>query len=384
MKNSQLRGNLKLFISRREESGEIHGAELIEEIKKQSIITPVAFSGLGGTSMQNAGVKILYHTNELSTIGFVDVIKKINFFNKVLKKSLECIGDLSPDCIILIDYPGFNLKFAEKLRKFYKGKIFYYISPQIWAWHKKRVFKIKKYISKMLVVFPFEENFYKKYGVDAVYVGHPLVKKDRKLSQRKSGKRKKIFGDKKTIAILPGSRKDEINNHLPVLLKTAKQLSREFDLNVNISKSKGVEESVFKKFGNELIGFNLTEENSYDLIYNSDLVLTKAGTSTVECALIGTPFIIFYKTFPFNYYLLKPVVKVDKLGMVNILSNADIVKEFIQKDFNTENLLMESRKILTETDYRNKMKDGLLKLWDILGDQDASANAAKIILNSIV
>jgi lipid-A-disaccharide synthase len=374
---------LRFFLSAGEESGELHGSELIEELKLKCGNIPVSFSGLGGTSMQNNGVKLLYHTNELSTIGFIDVLKKLRFFKNVLNHSLDWVKEFNPDCVILIDYPGFNLKFAQKLRDFYTGKIIYYISPQLWAWHERRVFTIKKFTDKILVVFPFEVDFYKKYDVQAEYVGHPLVKKIKKFLEENE-KEKRVFGDEKTLFILPGSRKDEINNHLPTLLKTAAQLNKEFDINIKISKSKGVEDKEFNKYEKNFKNFNFTNESSYRLILNADLVLTKAGTSTMECALIGTPFALFYKTFPINYYLLKPIVKVDKLGMINILSNENIVKEFVQSDFNVENLLFESRKILTDNDYREKMISKLLKIWDILGNMNASENAAKIILNSVI
>lgn len=381
--NPETRKELRFFISSGEQSGEIHGAELIEEIKKQTPNKLLHFWGLGGSSMEKTRVKLLYHTNELSTIGFLDVIKKYNFFRKVLKDSLDCVREIKPDCVILIDYPGFNLKFAEKLRDFYNGKIIYYISPQLWAWHEKRVNIIKTYIDKVIVVFPFEKEFYQKYKIDAEYAGHPLIKRIGKFLED-NGKKRKVFGDEKVVTFLPGSRKDEINHHMPVLLDVAEQLDREFDITVNISRSAGVDKSIFKKFGGRLDKFNLTDENVYTLMLNSDLVLTKAGTSTVECALIGIPFAIFYKTFPLNYYLLRPIVKVDKLGMVNILAGRNIIKEFVQKDFNTQNLLLEARKILTEINYRNKITEELKEIRDILGSQDASLNAAKIILKEIL
>jgi len=374
---------LRFFISSGEQSGEAYGADLIEELRKQVPDKLLHFWGLGGSSMEKSRVKLLYHTNELSTIGFLDVVKKINFFRKVLKDSLDCVWEIKPDCVVLIDYPGFNLKFAEKLRDFYTGKIIYYISPQLWAWHEKRVNIIKKYIDKVIVVFPFEIDFYQKYNIDAVYAGHPLIKRIGKFLEENEKKRK-IFGDEKVVTFLPGSRKDEINHHLPVLLDVAEQLTKEFDMTINISRSSGVDKSIFKKFGNRLGKFILSDENVYSLMLNSDLVLTKAGTSTVECALIGVPFAIFYKTFPLNYYLLKPIVKVDKLGMVNILAKKNIIKEFVQKDFNPLNLLLEARKILTEINYRIKIIGELKEIQDILGSQDASSNAAKIILEEVL
>jgi lipid-A-disaccharide synthase len=372
---------ISLFISAGESSGDLHGSGLINAIKEQSG-RKIKFTALGGDNMKSAGADLLYHVSTLSTIGFVDVIKKYTFFTKVLNDSIAFIRESNPDAVVLIDYPGFNLKLAEKLRNFYKKKIIYYISPQIWAWHKKRAFKIKQYIDKMLVVFPFEIDFYKDYNVDAEYVGHPLITRINEfLSTNK--KEPKAFGSEKIITILPGSRKDELKKHLPVLVKTAKQLMKEFDSKIYFSKAFGLDNSVFDTYGDNLKDFIITGENIYKLILNSDVVLTKAGTSTVECALIGNPFLIFYKTSPINYYLLKPIVKVDRLGMVNILANEMIIKEFVQNDFTPENLLKETRRILTDIHYRENIISKLKNIRDVLGTMDASSNAAKIILNEI-
>ncbi len=367
-----------IFISAGEQSGDLHASDLIKELKNNTPGINIKISGLGGDLMKSDGAALLFHINELSTIGFTDVLKKYGFFKKVLRSCLEYIKTNNVNVVVLVDYPGFNLRFAEELRKFYNGKIVYYISPQLWAWHEKRVRKIKKYIDKMLVVFPFELDFYRKYGIDAVYVGHPLVKRIRQFLEQ-NPKESRVFGESKTLTILPGSRNAEIKNHLPVLLNTAQQLVKEFDLKINISKASGTGNKVFDEFKDELKNYNLTTDNVYKLILNSDLVLTKSGTSTVESALIGTPFLIFYKTYPLNYFLLKPIVKVDRLGMVNILANEMIIKEFIQNEFTSDNLLLESRRILTDADYNNKLRENLRSIWQILGNENASHNAAKII-----
>jgi lipid-A-disaccharide synthase len=371
-----------IFISAGEPSGDLHASVLIKELRIIFPSNEMTVTGLGGDRMRKENADLLYHINDLSAIGFVDVIRKYNFFRKVLKNCLKFVRNNNVNAVILVDYPGFNLRFAEELRKFYTGKIIYYISPQLWAWNEKRVYAVKKNVDKMLVVFPFEVDFYKKFGVDSVYVGHPLVKRIGEFLEN-NFRDKKIFGSEKKLAILPGSRKTEIKNHLPVLLKTADQLCREFELTVNISKAAGVDNGAFDAFSSELRNYNLTSESVYELILNSDLVFTKSGTSTVECALIGTPFLIFYKTFLLNYYLLKPMVKVDRLGMINILAKEMIVKEFIQKEFTSGNLLLESRRILTDENYKSRMQQKLRKVWEILGTEDASLNAAKIISSYI-
>lgn len=367
-----------IFIIAGEQSSDIHGSGLVRELKEAASGFKLSFAGLGGDCLKSEGVNLLYHIRELSSVALIDVVKKIKFFKDVLKTSVNFVKETIPDIIVLIDYPGFNLRFAEAVRKFYKNKIIYYISPQVWAWNKRRVLKIRKLIDKMLVVFPFEVDFYKSFGVEAVYVGHPLVKKIKCFLENNESS-KISFGGVKTVTILPGSRTEEIKYHLPVLVNFANVLRKEFDVRFNFSKASSLDEKVFCNYKKDLVNFNLTSDNIYRLIYNSDIILTKAGTSTIECALLGKPFLIFYKTSPLNYHLLKPLVKVNNLGMVNILSGKNIVKEFVQSDFTVDNLLKESRTILTNENYRNEMMVELKNIWNILGDGDASKNAAKII-----
>ncbi len=366
-----------VFISAGEQSGDMHASALMKELIKQSPAITISFSGLGGDMMIAQGLNSLYHIKDLATVGFIDVIKKFSFFKNAIKNSAGLIKENPPDVVILVDYPGFNLRLAEEIRKFYNKKIIYYISPQLWAWHEKRVLKVKKYIDLMLVLFPFEVDFYNKYGVKAEFTGHPLIEsisefiKDNPKSVRK-------YPDKKVITVLPGSRKDEVKYHLPVIIESLEILKQQMNIEVNISIAPGLK-NYFGEFKSRLTSYSLTEEMPYKLILNSDLVMTKAGTSTMECTLIGTPYLIFYKTFPLNYHLLKPIVKVDKLGIANILLKRDTVKEFIQNDFTPQNISSEAVKILTDKVYRDEMIINLNKVWYILGSKEASENAAKVI-----
>jgi lipid-A-disaccharide synthase len=366
-----------VFISAGESSGDMHASSLMKELKLQSPNTKIVFGGLGGDLMITEGLNALYHTKDLATVGFADVIKKYSFFKKALKDSAEFIKQNNPDVIILVDYPGFNLRLAEEIRKFYTKKIIYYISPQLWAWHEKRVFKVKKYIDLMLVVFPFEVDFYNNYGVKAEFIGHPLVSRIREFTEQNL-KKTRASSDRKIITILPGSRKDEIKHHVPVLLEAIKLIKAKIDVEVNISIAPGMKKH-FAEFMDQLSGYNLTEDKPYDLIFNSDAVMTKAGTSTMECTLLGTPYLIFYKTFPLNYYLLKPIVKVDKLGIANLLLGRDAIKEFVQNDFTSENIAAELLRILNDNDYRNRIISDLKEVWEILGSKEASINAARLI-----
>jgi lipid-A-disaccharide synthase len=373
-------GNSKpvsFFISAGELSGDMHGAELIREIKQAYSPAVVSFAGLGGNLMSMEGLHSFYHVKELATVGFIDVIKKYRFFKNAIAECAENIIMSNPDAVILIDYPGFNLRLAEEIRANYDGKIIYYISPQLWAWHESRVKKVKKFIDLMLVVFPFEAEFYSKYSVKAVYVGHPLINKVKAFLNNRppSGKGSTVV---KRVTVFPGSRKDEIRMHMPVLLKSLDMLKNDFELDVRFKVSAGMENN-FGEFTNELAGYKLETADSLELMSDSDVVLAKAGTSTMECSLTGTPYLIFYKTSPFNYYLLKPIVKVEHLGIMNILAKKEVVKEFIQNDFTAENIYKETKKILSDQDYNTSIRKDLKEVWDILGEENASHNAAHLV-----
>ena len=369
--------DVSVFISAGEHSGDNHASGLMQQLKAQMPGYDVKFYGLGGDMMTAVGMDPLYHVRDLATVGFTDVIKKYGFFKNAIKESAEFIKQKNPDVVILVDYPGFNIRLAESIRKFYTKKIIYYISPQLWAWHESRVNKIRKYIDLMLVVFPFEVDFYGKHGVKAEFVGHPLVKKIKEF--RESNPKITGTGEVKRITLLPGSRKDEIKTHMPVLIEAMKILKESINAEVFISIAPGME-SHFDEFKESISGFTLSEESSYRLISESDLVLTKAGTSTMECTLLQVPYLIFYRTYPLNYFILKPIVKVDKLGIANILLEKNAVKEFIQNDFTAGNLAAESLKILTDDAYRTRMLGDLRKIWDTLGSKDASSNAAALII----
>ena len=369
--------DVSVFISAGEHSGDNHASGLMQQLKVQMPDANVKFYGLGGDMMTAVGMDPIYHVRDLATVGFTDVIKKYGFFKNAIKDSAEFIKQKNPDVVILVDYPGFNIRLAESIRKFYTKKIIYYISPQLWAWHESRVNKIRKYVDLMLVVFPFEVDFYGKHGVKAEFVGHPLVKKIKEF--RESNPKITGTGEVKRITLLPGSRKDEIKTHMPVLIEAMKILKESINAEVFISIAPGME-SHFDEFKESISGFTLSEESSYWLISESDLVLTKAGTSTMECTLLQVPYLIFYRTYPLNYFILKPIVKVDKLGIANILLGKNAVKEFIQNDFTAGNLAAESLKILTDEAYRTRMLGDLRKIWDTLGSKDASSNAASLII----
>jgi len=370
-----------IFVIAGESSGDIHAAALIKEINSND--PEISFIGIGGPEMEKQNVNVLYNIREVNFIGFSSVIRNIKKIKGILDHCVSKVREINPDAVIVIDFPGFNLKFISRIRKFFNGKIIYYISPQLWAWHKSRVGIIKKYVDLMLVVFPFEVDFYSKEDIAAEYVGHPLVKR---IDEFLAGNKIEA-SDRKRISILAGSRKDEIERMLPVLVETAGRFKKEFDCEINFLCSTNYEEEYYKTFIDpEIFNIVYDKNNSslnYKTILNSDLVITKSGTSTVECALIGTPFCVVYKTGKLNYLIGKNLIQVEHIAMINILLKRKAVQEFLQSEMTPDKILSEGKKILTDISYTGMMKKDFQEIRKILSSKDASRNAASAILKLI-
>ncbi|MFZ1321362.1 MAG: lipid-A-disaccharide synthase [Ignavibacteria bacterium] len=367
----------KIFIIAGESSGDMHAAFLINDLK--NIYSDAIIKGIGGSELSSAGTQLIYDKSEVSYIGFSSVIRNIKKLKGIIDNTCKFILEFDPDIVILIDFPGFNLKIATGIRKKYKGKIVYYISPQLWAWHKSRVKIIRQCIDLMLVVFPFEVDFYKKENVSAKFTGHPLIKKMEKFLSENN----KSENDKLSISFMPGSRKDEINLMLPVMIKTAELFKKEIDCNINIICSENFDIMYYKNFlkGHDfrLVRSEGNDDINYKTILNSDLIITKSGTSTMECALLGTPFCVVYKTGAFNYAIGKRLIKVDHIAMINILLGKSAVKEFLQEAMQPDDIFKEGMKIINDSDYRNKMLADFKDLKRVLTEKDASKNAAILI-----
>lgn len=366
----------KIFIIAGESSGDFHAANLIKELSR--INPEIQVKGIGGSELESANVNLIHNFKEINFIGFTKVIKNLKKITSVLNDSVEKIKEFNPDIVILVDFPGFNLKLAEKIRAFYTGKIIYYISPQIWAWHYSRIKKIKKLIDKMLVIFPFEKEMYEKEGVESEFVGHPLNNRINEylLSNKKNESRTKI------VSLMPGSRKEEIERIFPAFIETGNKLIKEFSCKVNVICSENFNLDFYKKFkGTENFNFivNNSSETLYKTILESDLVITKIGTSSMECALLEVPFISGYKAGRMNYLIGKNLVRINSFAMVNILLKRNAVKEYIQDEMTPENIFNEAKKILTDKKYAEQMKSDFKEMKSILTNKNASQNAAEII-----
>ena len=368
--------NNKILIIAGEVSGEMHGAALVAELKNSN--SDLEFFGIGGDNMINAGVETIQHIKDMAFLGFVEVVKHLPFILKVEKAIIDFVKLNKIKLAILIDYPGFNLRIAKKLNKL-GVKVVYYISPQIWAWHQSRIKKIKSRVDKMLVVFPFEKKFYTDGDVSVEYVGHPLVER---IEHFKFKSKDDFFNElgieKEILLILPGSRKHEIEKHLPELIKSADIISGNNNLQIVVACSENLDEEYLQQFISSK-NVKIVKGNTYNLLKHSKFGIIKSGTSTLEAAIFGLPFVVIYSTSKLTYELAKRLVKIDHIAMPNIIAGKTVVREFIQSQVNAELISEFVQSLLNDESSLNNLKLELNRIKTQLGGTGASQNAAKII-----
>ncbi|MDZ7625113.1 MAG: lipid-A-disaccharide synthase [Ignavibacteriaceae bacterium] len=369
----------KLMIITGEVSGDLIGASLIRELK--SLKPDLKITGIGGDRMHSEGMDLIYHTDKMAFLGFVEVVKHIPFIRKVQKKLIDVIKKEEINCVVLIDYPGFNLSIAKKLKPL-GVKIIYYVSPQLWAWAKGRVKKVRKLVDKMLVVFPFEVEFYRKENVNVEYVGHPLVERINQynfLSKDEFFSKFNLDKSKEILLVMPGSRKQEVKAIFPEVIKAAHKLAQQFNLQVVVARSKNIDEKYLRQdSGSEK--FITIEDHNYELMKYSRFGIIKSGTSTLEAGFFALPMIVVYKTNPLTYMIGKQLVKLDRIGMVNILLDEMVVPELIQNEANSVNIFDTASKILSDNQAYENVKLKLGKVKEKLGGDGASKKAARSIL----
>jgi len=368
-----------IFIICGEPSGDLLAGNLVNAIK--NIGPNIKISGIGGTNLAKAGCEIFYNINELSVMGFFDVLKKLPKFFKLKKIILRKIDEDKPDAIILVDFSGFNLRLAKAINK--RIPVVYYVSPQVWASREGRINSIKKFISKMVVLFKFEEEFYKKRGIQAICVGHPLIDLVKPvLPKQEFVINYRLACGKKIIAMLPGSRKQEIKIMLPIMLKAAKFINKTIpQAQFIIAKASNLGAQIYL---NECKEFNLDikiiDGLTYDCLNNADASLVCSGTATLEAAITQKPFVIIYKTNLLNYLLYRPQVKIPYIGMANIVAGKKIAPEFIQFNARPEMIAKSIIKLLQNPASANRMSQDLRTVKDSLGEPGAAGRAAKLIL----
>ncbi len=363
-----------------EASGDLHGSGVVRELKLLS--SAIDVYGVGGDKMKHEGMEIIYHIRELGFMGFVEVLKHLPFI-KTMEYTLEQIVKFKkPDVLVLIDYPGFNLRFA-RVAKRYGVKIVYYISPQVWAWHRSRVKKMRMFVDKMLVIFPFEVEFYHTEGIEAEFVGHPLLEVlESKLDRKNFCKRFELDEQKPIIALLPGSRKQEIEQIFPEMLSAVRKILEKKDVEILIGVAPTLEESYFRTLY-KMEGMHLIQGLTYEVMANADFAFVTSGTATLETACFETPMFVVYKTSWLTYCIGWVLVHVKNIGLVNIVAGRRIVPEFIQHQANAKNMAQAALRLLNDEQRLTEMKEELAKVKGMLGTMGASRRAAEQILQMV-
>lgn len=366
---------MKYYLIAGEASGDLHGSNLMKSLKLKD--PNAQFRFWGGDLMQAQGGEMVKHYRDLAFMGFVEVVQNLGTILKNIKICKKDIETHQPDVLILIDYPGFNLRIA-KFAKSLGIKVIYYISPQLWAWKEGRVETIKKYVDEMLVILPFEKEFYKKHQVDAHFVGHPLLDAISGLQpvSEIAFKKENQLNDLPIIALLPGSREQEVKKMLELMLSIRPHFK---NYQFVIAGAPSLPKSFYQQFVDEDVHF--VSNKTYDLLRVSKAALVTSGTATLETALLNTPEVVCYRSSKISYEIAKRLVKhIKYISLVNLIMDREVVTELIQDELNTKNLVLELNKIL-EGDSRNKMLSDYEILREKLGGSGASDVAADLIVN---
>jgi lipid-A-disaccharide synthase len=372
-----------LMIVAGEVSGDMRAAEVAEALRALS--PSLRLTGVGGERMAHAGVELFANITDLAVIGFVEVVKHYGRIKKVFHQILAEVDKTKPNAVMLVDYPGFNLRLARKLKE-RKVKVIYYVSPQVWAWKEKRVRTIKEVVDKMLVLFAFEQEFYKKHKMDVEYVGHPLID-EVKSTQKPPDVLRTIGFDpaKPAVGLLPGSRDKEVSRHLPVMLKAAERLyekdpSRQF----MILRASSIPEAALDKYIRAVkVPVKVIAQTGYNELNAMTACMVASGTATLETAILKKPMVVIYKTSWITYVLAKIFVKIKNIGLVNIVAGKPIVAELIQNNATPEKIAAEMEKLLSDPKETARIQKELSKIHAWLGDPGASRRAAKIIAKEI-
>lgn len=352
---------MKIFLIAGEESGDIHGANMIRHLKGMA---DFSLYGTGGVNLKNLGQEQYLDVADMTIIGISQIFSKITFIINMFKVLKKKLLEVKPDLVVLIDYPGFNLRFA-KFAKLHRFKVVYYITPQVWAWHYSRVNIIKRYVDKAYCILPFEEDIFKKEGIDALYVGNPIVDNIKFKYNNKNDflEHLGIKNDKKLVGLLPGSRRREIYDNMPIFMDCIERFSDRY--NFIIAKADSVKEDWLKGYNLESLGIKIVKNSNYDVMRYSDILWCCSGTASLEAAILGTPSIIVYKISKLSNIALKYFIKPKWIGLPNIILKKTIFPELLNKNFNSNSLFTNTEYILKNGDlireelkYFNNMFEG--------------------------
>jgi lipid-A-disaccharide synthase len=363
---------MKIFVICGETSGDQHAADIIRAC--HSIRSGLTFIGMGGDESQKAGMNLLLHQKKMAFMGFWEVIKNLRTIRKKMDFIKKEILKSRPNAILLIDYAGFNLRIA-KFAKSLQIPVHFYIAPKTWAWKESRVKLIQKYVDCLYCILPFETDYFQKFGIKANYVGNPSKEQilrfqvnDDFLSIHKI--------DKPIVALLPGSRAQEIKTSLPIMLQVAKNFP---NYQFVIAQAPGYEASFYHKIEKNI---TLVKEDMHNLLHHSKAAIVTSGTATLETALHNIPQVVCYKTSILTYQIAKILVKLNYISLVNLIVNKEVIKEFIQEDFNEKNITKELTSLLGDSKYLREISGNYFHLNQLLGDSKPSQNVARTLLES--
>jgi len=330
--------------------------------------------------MIKEGLEALFHVKDLSVTGFVEVIKHLSFFREVMQVVVENCKKNRPDAAILLDYPGFNLRLGSKLKSL-GIPVYYYISPQVWAWKQGRVKTMRTFIKRIFVIFPFEVDFYKKHGIPVTFTGHPVVEKKFKLLERSDFfKNHKLDENKPLIALLPGSRRNELERHTQPLLETVKIIRRHSpDIQFALAGLSSLSDTYYEAFA-DISAITVIQDDPYPMVAHADVAIVASGTASLETAFLGTPLVVIYRVAPISYLIGKILVHIDHLAMPNLIIGERAIPEMIQKDANGQDIAEQALRLLTDKVARDQMLSKLVKLKDALGNPGCAMIVATQIL----
>ncbi len=372
----------KVLLIAGEESGDIYAGRIISHLMK---ISPgLRVEGIGGERMRKSGGHTFYDISEMSTVGFISVIGRIPFYRRVLKDLKARIASGEYDSIILIDYPDFNLRVAKMAEK--SGvPVFYYVCPQFWAWRRYRVRAVRKLVDMMIVVFSFEEDFYLKHGVNARFLGHPILDETKLPEEKERVELRKKLGagpGDTLLGLLPGSRNSEVETMAPLMLESLKTIRAINPVKVVIPCADSIDSTLLEKIvadsGEEAL---IVKGKTWETMCASDFLICKSGTSTLQAAIAGTPMVIVYKQDAFSYHIAKYLAYVQWVGLPNLLLDREVVPELLQNDVTPMKIATACTPYLSDPEKYREMKEDLLSVRSMLGEPGAAKRAAELIVN---
>ena len=368
---------MKLTIVAGEASGDLHAAKVIHELK--TLDPSLTAFGIGGDLLAEEGVELLHHAREMAIVGLFNVLRHLRFFRRVFDELIARIEQERPDAVMLVDYPEFNLRVATRCHEL-GVKVLYYISPQVWAWRRGRVKKIAKIVDHMLVIFPFEETFYREHGVPVTYVGHPLIDELHEItppphSAPGSGHLR--------IALMPGSRRHEVHSLLPPMLDAVADLQRDHEVDAFVIQAPTISSAeLLEQMKASHTFVRIVPYDGGLSLAGADVALSSSGTATLEAAIVDTPVVVMYRLSPLTYLAARRLVKVPHFSLVNIVAGAEVVPELIQHDVNGARIAKEVRAIV-EPAANARLREGLALVRKRLGERGASRRAAEEIFRML-